>query len=392
MRGFFTESHTQREAPAGSVAKCGACGLFKTCETPKMKPYGKGAKRVLILGEAPGADEDEQGRPFIGKAGRVLRDVLDDLDFDMDHDALTTNAIICRPPKNATPDAKQLNFCRPNLVETIRKFKPRVVITLGHTPLKTLLTPYWPKTEALERWVGWQIPCQDHWICPTFHPSYLARMRNSLLDRRFAEHLKRAIALVEDPPPQPDWPSLIDIIYDDDEVYERLRGLDKDGSWLAFDYETNCLKPEYPKAKIFSCSVSDGTQTIAFPWKGRAIDAMGRLLRSKRTRKIASNLKMEEKWTRKEFGYGVRDWGWDTMLATHCLDNRPGICGLKFQSWVRMGVPVYDAKIEPYLKARAWYNRITHVDFEELLTYNGMDALLEWRLAMIQRTEMGYDE
>jgi len=101
---------------------------------------------------------------------------------------------------------------------------------------------------------------------------------------------------------------------------------------------------------------------------------------------------MEERWTLKKFGHGATNWGWDTMLASHCLDNRPGICSLKFQSLVRLGVPSYNDKIEPYLvNQKGPYNRIHEIDMKDLLLYGGIDSVLEYRLAMKQRHDMGYE-
>ena len=391
MKGFFPSNVVLRDQPGSLLPKCGSCGLFKTCESPKMEPYGKGRSRVLVVGEAPGQTEDEEGRPFIGKAGQFLRTQLEALEIDLDEDAWTTNALICRPPHNATPDDRQIGYCRPNLLNAIQRFQPRVVLTLGRSALASALAPYWRDTGPLERWVGWPIPLENHWLCPTYHPSYLLRMRNPLMDRLFAEHLEQAFTIEQDPPQASDYKSAIEILYDEQEIYEAIRAINERGGWVAVDYETNCLKPEYPEARIVSCAISNGKQTIAYPWTGKAIVATGMFLRSPTTRKIASNLKFEERWTRREFGCGVTFWGWDTMLAAHCLDNRPGICSLKFQSLVKLGVPVYNENIEPYLSSGSGhYNRIGEIDIKSLLLYNGMDALLEWRLARKQRKEMGY--
>jgi len=100
---------------------------------------------------------------------------------------------------------------------------------------------------------------------------------------------------------------------------------------------------------------------------------------------------MEERWTLKTFGHGVTNWGWDTMLAAHCLDNRPGICSLKFQALVRLGVPSFNETTEPYLAnvKGSPYNRIDEIYPPALLLYNGMDARLEYKLAMVQMKDMG---
>jgi len=254
---------------------------------------------------------------------------------------------------------------------------------------------YWKSDlGVLDRWVGWQIPLQAHWICPTYHPSFLLRMKNELMDRLFSAHLKAAFEIDEDPPELKDFRDQIEVLYDEREIYKALREIDKEGGLAAVDYESNCLKPEWPEAKIYSCAVSNGRRTISYPWAGRSIEDTGQFLRSTRTGKVSSNLKMEERWTLKVFGHGVTNWAWDTMLAAHCLDNRPGICSLKFQSLVKLGIPstVYNENIEPYLSDhQGHYNRIQEIDIATLLYYGGMDGLQEVRLAKRQRREMGVE-
>ncbi len=390
MKGFLDLSIVEKDRPAGLVPKCGACGIYKVCDSPKMRPYGEGRKKVLMVGEAPGEMEDIKGRPFVGKAGQFLREALEQIDIDLDQDALTTNALICRPPGNAKPDPKQIQWCRPNLLNTINTMKPNVVICLGHTALSSVLTDYWRSVGKFERWVGWKIPIEDFWICPTYHPSFLLRSRNELMDRQFVEHLRTAFDITEPSPAQPDWNKEVEVLFDVDAIREALQEM-AESEWVAVDYETNCLKPDYPKAAIFACGMSNGRRTVAYPWRGPAIEWTGEVLRSKYCRKIASNLKMEEKWTRMEFGHGVRSWGWDTMIAAHCLDNRPGICSIKFQALIRLGVPSYNELIAPYLEGRGWYNRIHHIETAQLLRYCGMDCILEYRVAMEQRKEMGHE-
>jgi len=356
-----------------------------------MPVHGNGKLKVMVVGEAPGETEDEANRPFIGNAGVFLRETLEEFDIDLDRDAWTTNALICRPPNNATPDAKQISYCRPNLLNAIQLYEPRVIVTLGRVALSSVLADSWDDVGQMQRWTGWRIPLPKHWVCPTYHPSFLLRMKNGLMDRLFAQDLKRAFRIDRDPPPARDFASKIEVLYDDDEIYEAIRDIDRCGGWAAIDYEGNCLKPEYPKALIRSCAISNGERTISYPWIGRAIEATGKFLRSQRTRKIASNLKFEERWTRKFFGHGVTNWGWDTMLAAHCLDNREGITSLKFQALVKLGVASYNDNIEPYLVSKdLHYNRIEEIEVGTLLFYGGMDAFLEHRLAMRQRKEMDY--
>jgi hypothetical protein len=163
---------------------------------------------------------------------------------------------------------------------------------------------------------------------------------------------------------------------------------------LAFDYETTALKPDGPEAEIVSASLGwaagDGVRAVSFPWVGEAIPAMKRLLHSK-VPKIAHNMKFEERWTRKVFGRGVRNWYWDTMQAAHVLDNRRGITGLNFQAFVHFGQAPYDEDVKPFLKSigPGKPNRIRELKLADLLLYGGLDALLTFMLAQKQMKEMG---
>lgn len=349
----------------------------------------------MIVGEFPGSTEDVKGRPFVGEAGDFLRETLDRIGVDLDEDCLTTNALICRPEHGKPQKDVWVDYCRPNILRTIREFKPRIVILLGKNAVASVMHKYWKRdVGTMERWAGWKIPVECHWICPTYHPFHVLRERekgNKILERMFYDHLESAFEIKTSPPRQLDYRKEVEILYDEREAYEAIRSMDARGGWAAFDYETNCLKPEYPKAQIVSCSISMDCKTIAYPWWGKARLATGMFLKSKRTRKIASNMKMEERWTFKEFGYGVENWGWDTMIAAHCMDNRSGITGLKFQSLVLLGVPSYDAHITPYLESDVGhYNRIKEIELSELLLYNGMDSVLERDVAKVQRAQMGF--
>lgn len=389
--GFFPSSKIQKEAPAGLVPRCGSCGLLKTCNSPKMPVYGDGRLKVMVVGEAPGETEDNQNRPFVGKAGQLLRQKLGEIGVQLDKDCWTTNALICRPPNNVIKDIKQVSYCRPNLLNAIKLYKPKVIVTLGRSALLSVLEPYWKDVGPMERWQGFRIPLTDYWLCPTYHPSFLLRSNNPMLERLFSDHLEAAFAIEEPLPKQPAWEGQIKLLWSFKEVWEALRYFHIKGGWVSVDYETNCLKPEWPKAEVYSIAISNGQRTVSFLWTKSNAAIVGEFLQQGHIKFIAANLKMEERWTRKLFGHGVANWQWDTMLAAHCLDNRKGICSLKFQLFVKLGVPVYNENVEPYLKSdNGPYNRINLIEPKTLLTYGGIDALGEYKLAMLQRKEMGY--
>jgi hypothetical protein len=115
MDGFFTRSEMlQVRAPKAVSPRCGACGLFKTCNSPKMPVDGRGRAGILVIGEAPGREEDEQGRPFVGATGQLLRDTMEELGVDLRQDCWLYNSIICFPgdTRIKTPSPVEIGYRR----------------------------------------------------------------------------------------------------------------------------------------------------------------------------------------------------------------------------------------------------------------------------------------
>lgn len=401
MQGFFPSSRfIGDKVKVSKVAKCGACGLYKTCKSPKMPVDGLGRKRILIVGEAPGKDEDREGKPFVGKTGKYLERALWNHGINMRKDCWITNALICRPPNNdILNEDEKVEHCRPNVINTIEKLQPDVILVVGLIAVKSLIAHVWKEDiGTMERWVGWQIPSQqvNAWICPIWHPSYLMRADTNwdkVLDLWFDKYIENMSNLSGKPwKVVPDYDSQVDIIYDHEKAAKIIRKMIGFGGRAAFDYETNMKKPDSHRAQIVSCSVCwEGKKTIAFPWVGKAIEAMKEFVLSDLW-KIASNKKFEDRWTRRMFGHGVKNWGWDTMLAAHVGDCRKHITSIKFQSFVRLGVPCYEDRVEAFLKAKTAnsVNRIHEIERKDLLLYNGLDSLLEYKVAMKQMKELEY--
>lgn len=400
-RGFFAGSTIRQEAPQRSLAQCGACGLYRTCETPKMPVSGQGERRILIVCDAPGVEEDETGTAFADQSGSYIKNVLRGLRVDASVDVWKTNAVICRP-RIHTPTQAQIIYCRPNMTRTIKTLKPDVIIPMGQQAVESVLGGVWKESVgAMARWAGWCIPSHtlNAWVCPTWHPDFVMQENDEVITRQFRDHIKKAVSHTAKPWPTgpPQWAKEVKRVMDPDKAAAWLRKCaTQERGAIAWDYETNMLKPDGPDARIVSCAVAwgrkDPERCIAFPWTGDAVVAMGELLRSP-IQKIASNLKFEDRWTRKAFGHRVRAWVWDTMVAAHVLDNRPAITSVKFQSFIRLGTPVWNEKVEPFLKSKgdATTNKIfEQIDIYDLLTYNGLDALLEFRVAVDQMNEMGY--
>jgi uracil-DNA glycosylase family 4 len=370
-----------------------------------MHPIGDGKRKVLVVGEAPGRNEDDEGKPFVGASGELLRDILYEIGVDLERDCWVTNSIICRPINerggNKTPTKNEVEYCRPNLFNTIEKYKPNTVILLGGIAVSSLIGSIWDMEagEGVSRWVGWQIPLKEPevWACPTWHPAYLLREeKNKVLRMCFKDHLKRAFDLKGKAwgGKPPNFKSKVNVVINPEEAAKNIYELiDCQPKLAALDYETTTLKPDGKNAQIVCCSLSDGNTTLTYPWYGPTVKATKEFIRCKEIGKIASNMKFEERWTRKEFGHGVRNWKWDTMLAAHTLDNRSGISGLKFQSLVLLGQEAYNDHISPYLKSVKTGcnepNRIRELAMRDLLLYCGLDSLLEVEVAKIQMRNIG---
>jgi uracil-DNA glycosylase family 4 len=397
-QGFFARSELVQKAPPSLVPRCGACGLKKTCNSPLMPVHGEGRRKVLIVGEAPGSDEDRVGRPFVGRAGQHLRAALAKVGVDLDRDCWTTNSVICRPQANATPTDDQVDYCRPNLTAAIRKLAPEAVVLLGLPAVKSLIGTLWKEDVGpMQRWAGWKIPSQElnAWVCPTHHPMYCiyrAKERDELSQRHFEQHLAAAFALEGRPWDEPPaWEGTVRPLTSAAEAVAAVEAFVARGLPVAVDYETDRLKPE-GGGKALCFSVSDGDNTVAYPWLPETAEATKALLRS-RLPKVASNLKFEERWTRRLLGVGVRNWAFDTMLAAHAMDNRQGITSIKFQAFVLLGQTSYDGHLEALRRSVGGsnQNRLREASMNDLLVYCGMDSLLEFKVARIQAAKLGVE-
>lgn len=154
---------------AAQVAQCRLCGL---CETRKHTVPGQGARHpaLMFVGEGPGADEDEQGLAFVGRAGQLLTKMIEAMGYSRD-EVWIGNIVKCRPPNNRVPTAEEMAACMPYLKQQIALLKPKVIVCLGATAVKGLLNP--PDTISKVRGTWMKFEGID--TMPTFHPAYLLR-------------------------------------------------------------------------------------------------------------------------------------------------------------------------------------------------------------------------
>ncbi len=150
--------------------KCSACTL---AEQRKQVVFAEGNINadLMLIGEAPGADEDEQGIPFIGRAGKLLTQMLEAVDIKRGEDTYITNICKCRPPANRNPEKEEVNSCHHWLKEQIAIIKPKIIVLVGAVAMKALLGEQ--MTISKERGAWHTYEGVDTTII--FHPAYLLR-------------------------------------------------------------------------------------------------------------------------------------------------------------------------------------------------------------------------
>lgn len=156
------------------VSECTLCELSETRN--KVVPgAGNINADILIVGEAPGAEEDGQGIPFIGKAGQLLTKILEAVNIDRKNDVYITNIIKCRPPENRNPTKTEIENCRNYLYFQIETIEPRIIVTLGNPATHFFIDS--PKGITSLR--GHSFDWRGKKVFPMYHPSYLLRKEGS---------------------------------------------------------------------------------------------------------------------------------------------------------------------------------------------------------------------
>ena len=153
------------------VAQCTLCKVLPETRTQTVFGVGNPRARLLFLGEAPGADEDAQGIPFVGRSGRLLTDMIEKGMKISRDDVYICNVLRCRPPQNRNPLPEEAAFCRPFMEAQIKIVNPEFICCLGAVAAKNLLqtdTSIGKLRGTIHNWQGYKVVC-------TYHPSYLLR-------------------------------------------------------------------------------------------------------------------------------------------------------------------------------------------------------------------------
>ena len=169
-----TISRTPAEALAAIRSEirpdCDRCKLHTLGRQQVVFGTGNPDADLMFVGEAPGADEDLQGIPFVGRAGQLLTKMIEAINLRRE-DVYIANVIKCRPPGNRNPEPDEVASCQPFLFRQIDVVQPKVMVALGTFAAQTLLNT----KDPISRLRGRAWPCRDRLLVPTFHPAFLLR-------------------------------------------------------------------------------------------------------------------------------------------------------------------------------------------------------------------------
>ncbi len=159
------------------LGDCTRCKLHRLGRRQIVFGVGNPDADLMFVGEAPGADEDVQGEPFVGRAGQLLTKIIEAIGLRR-QDVYIANLIKCRPPGNRNPEPDEMEQCEPFLLRQIDTIKPKVIVALGKFAAQSLLRT----TDPITRLRGREYKYRDAILMPTYHPAYLLRTPSAKRD------------------------------------------------------------------------------------------------------------------------------------------------------------------------------------------------------------------
>jgi uracil-DNA glycosylase family 4 len=174
------------------IGDCTRCKLHRLGRRQIVFGVGNPNANLMFVGEAPGADEDIQGIPFVGRAGQLLTKIIEAIGLTRE-DVYIANVIKCRPPENRNPEPDEVESCEPFLFRQIETIKPKVIVALGTFAAKALLKTQDP----ISRLRGRVYEFRGAKLIPTFHPAFL--LRSPERKRDVWEDMKKVRAILQEP-------------------------------------------------------------------------------------------------------------------------------------------------------------------------------------------------
>ena len=317
----FGSSRTR--TPDGNGIKlnpsCRQCGLCEEARTVCLPGNGPTNAAVMVIGEAPGEEEDREGLPFIGRSGQLLDQTLAAVGIKR-REVYVTNTVKCRPPENRKPKAEEVKACTSWLEKEIEHVKPAFIIVLGAIAAKAVLGE-----KSIDAIRGRAIKTNERTYLPTYHPAYVLRSRRA--EPTFVGDFRRFKEII-DGRPAVSVATHIRVISNEDDIIQCIQDLSR-SSVVSHDLETSQLKAWRGNANIITC----GWGTESFQWvlpihhhqsKFKDPSEVAKRIYNEvdwsRKVIVGQNHKFDSQWLHFKLGIDFRAT-FDTMLADYILDE-----------------------------------------------------------------------
>lgn len=315
---------------------CKKCGLYKNAVNPYIEGRGNKDSKLLIVGESPGANEDKEGAPFVGKAGQILQTRLNRFGID----CFITNAVSCRSMdadgKNKTPVPTNIKCCNPFTVKLIKEIQPRVILTLGKIAMDQILNNL-NINIGVVRGKQFYHPEYNAIIIPTYHPMYLGYAQDKLFYNQFEDDILLAHKLSHEPATR-FLPSCPMSLKDPIEIENYLKSL-LHVPVFSWDLETDGLDPTKNKITDISFCKEIGIG-VHVSWKDMLpfFELLKEVMENSSSIKVLHNASFDVGFLR-VLGIYPQNVSFDTMLAEHTLtmsvegSQTKGLYRLKTLAW-----------------------------------------------------------
>lgn len=344
--------------------------------------------KVVFVGQAPGRNEEEQGIPFVGRAGKLLHDTLEELEFDEEELAFA-NVCRCSPPGDRSPTKEEVQCCMRYLSFEIAKVTGLVVL-LGAVPLKALVGK-----SGIGAHRGYGFFKGGKKFLATYHPSFILRTRERVpsgetgqVEVAFRGDLLKVKKYIDKKPEIP-YNKVLSI----KELGEFTSSLDthlkeKGEIRLSFDIETTGLDPLDKETEILSIAFSTGDETWAIPLSHpespfrenieEVITVLRPYFNDGATKLVGQGAKFDIRFLTKKYGMDITNFWFDTQIAHFLIEGKNVIHKLKSCAWRYTDYGGYDVDTENLKKT----------PLDEVLKYNAMDAFVQYKLMEIYSEEM----
>lgn len=373
------EPEPEEQPEKKGKSPCDTC----TLSGPEPVPYEGDLKtaKVMFIGEAPGKQEDEDRRPFVGRAGIALRDAIDEAGIASE-DVIYTNVCKCRPVNNRTPIKKEITRCTKYLEKEIEEFQGDLLVVLGGVPLQAVLGKH-----GLLNNRGYGFTAYGKHVFVTYHPAYVLRNPNTSVEESFRKDIKKVKTYLTT-----DKKIAYEICETEDDLegmMDRLEMSDE-GVKVSVDIETTGYDTFEDEILSIAFSFEDEDFFLPLehkdsPWLGKsevAMDLIKHIFISPNYKLVGQNAKFDMKFLRRRYGIVTENLWFDCMIAHYMLVGKFIPHTLKAMAWKYTDMGGYEIDRET----------LSDATLEEVGNYNVMDTRMALELANYFENRMGEEQ